>query len=328
MVNAGPTSYIRPDGFKRLAALTVASLLLCLSFVMSFFTSFPVALGTFLYGRKKGYGAVAVAWALSFAISFFLLRDPMMTMFATYSASIFVTVATAEIALRNSSPMRGIVIGGIVLAGVVFGSLYASFNAANVGVKEFVVQQINDNKAQFEQGLKQPSGEANEEAFKLLALLEQPEKLADMLIAEAPAYIIMGIFIILWANVFLILKSKRAMLGMREQYTDKSLVEYKNPDQLIWVVIAALALAVFGDEIDPNAVVIGTSTLKILGVFYFFQGFGLYVSFLDAMRLRGLLRTILVIATVMTASQVLALVGLFDMFVNFRRFMKKKDQGE
>ncbi len=63
-------------------------------------------------------------------------------------------------------------------------------------------------------------------------------------------------------------------------------------------------------------------------MFYFFQGFGLYISFLNFMGLGGFLRAVLVIATVITANEVLAIFGLFDMFVNFRKYMKRKDQGE
>lgn len=319
----GRQALLGPEGYKRLAALVVASLLLCLSFVMSFFTSFPVALGAVMYGRVKGYGAVALAWALSLVISFFVLGDPVL--FASYTASVFVTVASVEVALRSVKPMKGIVVAGTALSSLVFGLMFLSFSAANIDVKDFLVKEIEDKKGQFQAGLEKQTGEANNEAFKMLALLEQPELLADQLIEEAPGYIVMGVFLTIWANVFLLFKSRRTLLGERSIYTEKDLIRYKNPDELIWAVIAALALAVFGDQLGEAAPAVGMSALKVLGVFYFFQGFGLYISFLDFMKLRGFLRTILVVATVLTAFQVLALFGLFDMFVNFRRFMKRKD---
>lgn len=319
----GRQAALKQDSFKRLAALTLASLLLCLSFVVSFLTSFPAALAVVLYGRKKGYGAVASAWALSFVISFFVLKDP--AMFATYSASLFVTAAAAEIVLRGVKPMKGIAVSGAVLSAVSFGALFAAFSAAELNVKDYLVKEIEDKKERFQTGLEKRTGEADDDAFQMMALLERPELLAEQVIREAPAYMVMGIFLTLWANVFLLLKSSRTLLGARDGHTDADLVRYQNPDHLIWAVIAALALAVFGDELGENYSAVGMGGLKILGVFYFFQGFGLYISFLDFMRLRGLLRTILVAATVLTAAQALALVGLFDMFFNFRRFMKRKD---
>ncbi|MEX0798806.1 MAG: DUF2232 domain-containing protein [Bacteriovoracaceae bacterium] len=314
------------ETYKRLAALTLASLLLCLSFIMSFFASFPVALAALLYGRSKGYGAAAIAWSLSFVISFFVFRDQVM--FATYTASLFVTVVSTETVLRNVSPMKGVVYGGSALLAIFMAALFATFSAANLGVKEFLVKEIQSKKGQFEQSLKKQTGEASDEAFQVLALLEQPEVLAEKTLREAPGYIAMGIFLILWANIFLLLKSKRTLLGARMPYTDYDLTTFKAPEHLIWAVIAALGLAVFGDQVGEGAQALGMNALKVLGVFYFFQGFGLYVSFLDHVNLRGLLRAVLVILTVLMAAQVLALLGLFDMFVNFRRFMKKKDQGE
>ena len=293
---------------------------------MSIFTSFPVALGTLMYGRARGYTAVALAWVLSAVISGYVLNDPSLLVF--YTASVFVTVAVAEVALRNVAPMKGIVLGGVALCAIVFGSTYAGFRAADIDAKSYLAQLIEENKPNLQEGLKQQTGEANNNAFNFLALLEDPEALAEQILREAPVYIIIGVFATLWVNVFMLLKSKRTLLRVRKPFTDRDLVQYKNPEHLIWVVIGALLLAVFGDQINEDATLIGVSALKVLGLFYFFQGFGLYVSFLDYMRLGGLLRSILVVATVMTANQVLALVGLFDMFVNFRRFMIRKDQGE
>ena len=304
----------------------MASLLLCLSVVMSIVASFPVALATVLYGRTKGYTTVALTWAASLIISAFILRDPFLAV--SYTGSVLVAAVCAEIVLRNANPMKGILVSGIFLIGMVFASVFAVFETADMNVKEFLVQEIESKKGEIQARLEEQTGEGNADAFQVMALLEQPERLAEQAMKEAPAYLMMGVFLTLWANVFLLLKSKRAMLGARGGYTDSFLVRYKNPDHLIWAVIAALALTVFGDQVHPDAGVVGMGALQVLGVFYFFQGFGLYISFLDYMRLKGILRTVLVVATVMTAAKVLALAGLFDMFFNFRRFMKSKNQGE
>lgn len=314
------------ESYKRLAALTIASLLLCLSFVMSFFTSFPVALASVMYGRKKGYGAVAFAWLMSFALSFFALKEPVL--FTTYTGSVFVTVAVVEIVLRGASPMKGIVFSGIALIAMLFGFMFAGFEAANTSPKAFVVDQISTYKAQIEESLEKSTSQSSSEIVEVKALLSNPEKMAEEILFKAPGFIAMGVFIILWANVFMLLKLKRTVLGRRDAYTDWDLVQYKNPDQLIWGVLICLGLMLLGDQLGPIAEEAGLTGLKILGVFYFFQGFGLYISFLNFMGLGGFLRAVLIIATVITANEVLAIFGLFDMFVNFRKYMKRKDQGE
>lgn len=319
----GRETQLQHDSFKRLAVFTLASLLLCLSMIMSMFTSFPIALATVIYGRAKGYSAMAIAWIASFAISFFILRNPIM--FATYTCSVVVTVICAELVLRNVRPIKGILIGGGTIVALVTGLFFATFNSLDMSPKEYLAQEIQKNKGQFEKELKD---KPTDDAFKMLALLQKPEKMAEDIIKEAPGYLLMGSFLIVWANLFLLLKSKRTMLGAKLPYTDYDLLHFKNPDSLIWAVIVALALAVFGEEFHPEAPAIGMVALMGLGVFYFFQGFGLYLSFLSFLRIGGFLRTILVILTVMMAAQVLALFGLFDMFVNFRKFMKRKDQGE
>src|SRR5690554_1474900 len=128
MAVGGQTAF-QQNSYRRLAAYALASLALCLSFVMSFFTPFPVALAAVLYGRKKGYGAVALAWGISFVVSFFVLKDP--TFFVSYSASVLVTIAVAETVLRNINPMKGIAISGIALALLAFGAMYAAFQTVD-----------------------------------------------------------------------------------------------------------------------------------------------------------------------------------------------------
>ena len=70
---------------------------------------------------------------------------------------------------------------------------------------------------------------------------------------------------------------------------------------------------------------IGLTGLSTLGVFYFFQGFGIYLAFLDSFKVTGFVRTLLVVATVMMANKMIAIIGLLDMFLDFKKMINKND---
>lgn len=309
---------------KRLVVLTLASVLLCLSVFVSALTSFPLVLAAILYGRGRGYLAMLMAWILCFAVSLFVLKDPSMLIVA--SMSIPVTIVVIESLMRNMSPLKSILGGGVLLSLLLFAMMGTALELMETTPKQFIVSQIEDKKDDFATTLRKQMGvQDNDQAFEFLALLEQPEALATQVLEEVPGYLMMGIFLVIWGNLFLGLKSRRILLAGQKKRarTEFDLVYFKVPEKVIWAVIVALVLTVFGDELNPILSVVGLNLLKVLGVFYFFQGFGLYLSFLNSLRLRGFLRTLLIVLTVLMAAQALAIIGLFDMFFNFRRFLKK-----
>ncbi len=108
-----------------------------------------------------------------------------------------------------------------------------------------MVEQISKYKSQVEESLEKSSSQSSSEITEVKALLNNPGKMADEIILKAPGLMAMGVFIILWANVFMLLKLKRTVLGRRDAYTDWDLVQYKNPEQLIWVGLGLFGLAAF-----------------------------------------------------------------------------------
>jgi hypothetical protein len=319
-----------PFDKNRLAMLGVSSLLLCVSFLMSVLTPFPIALAAVLYGRKVGYGTGVVAWIVSLLLSFFIFKDG--TIFLIYSLSMLATIAIGEIAIRQIKPLRGMMIAGgsfLLLLSLIF--TYA-VKVNGLDVQKVLLTQLENSKEIIDSQkklLEKSSGESKE-AFEALALLNQPELIVDQVIKEAPSWFFVTTFLVLWLNLFLVLKSNRITRKWgKDQYSEFELLNIKVPDQMIWPVILSLLLALFGDRLGVWYPIVGLNLLKCLGVFYFFQGFGIYLAFLDYVRIGGFIRTILIMLTVFTAFQVMALIGLFDMFVNFRRFfIKDKNQGE
>jgi MFS family permease len=329
-VDTQSETFMIPFSPKRYIMLGVASLLLSFTMIMSVFVPFPLALAGYLYGRTKGYALMGIIWVFGLLLGLFLLGD--ITVVIIYSFGLLFAISLIEIIYRNISPIRGITYfgAGIIVTIGMFISLATTVSGKSV--REIIYQSIDQSREQINYQKEQLSKSNNKEALSIMAILDNPEAMADTIIKQAPSYLMMSIFVTLWVNMFLILRVVHAVPGRRYEFGLERLLNFKMPDVFIWPVIIALIFALQGTYYDLGSEwfeVIGLTTLKVLGVFYFFQGFGIYMSFLDALGMRGFFRTILVVFTVFVAYWMLALIGVFDMFVNFRKlFLKMNSKGE
>ena len=95
---------------------------------------------------------------------------------------------------------------------------------------------------------------------------------------------------------------------------------------MVFLLIAGLGLAVGGEHIGLAAYEAwGFTIIKCLGLFYFFQGFGVFSDFLSFIGIAGFFRTLIVMAIIFMANYIIALAGLFDNWFDFRRYFIKRN---
>ena len=123
--------------------------------------------------------------------------------------------------------------------------------------------------------------------------------------------------------MFLLLKSHR-LVSKDVLYSEKDMINFSLPEAFVVGVVISLMLQIFGEKFAWWLPVLGSAMLSFFGVFYLFIGFGIYSDFLDHYKIKGFFRTFLIVITFLTAPLliVVALVGLFDTFINFRKFLK------
>lgn len=220
------------------------------------------------------------------------------------------------------------VLFGLALNGLIFGSIFLTTTLSGVSIKDFLVKEISAEKSVFQEMKKsiESADTLSSENIEFLSTLSEPEKLADQIIEQVPAYLFISIFFTLWVNLYLTLNVRNSLGKGLTTFSEQDLLNFKVPDHVIWLVIATLIMAVWGGDLGYSWMEpIGMTLLKCLGIFYFFQGFGVYIEFLNFFNVKGFLRTFLIVITVVSANQLVAAIGLFDMFINFRRFFKKKN---
>lgn len=313
--------------FGRLLSMSLASVLLFFSFMMSIFSPYPIGLSFILYGRAKGLAVAFCASILCYWVSVYLLQDSFL--FGIFFSVILSALAMGEIVLRGINPIKGMIAltGVAVTIIAILLSMLTSVKGESLrSIMLLEFEKKSETLEQIKEGIKS-SGEEN--SLEMEALLSQPEKMVDMTLKSGPSYIIMSFLIFLWVNIFLLLKSfKLVTLDKKLNFSEDYFSHFRVNENVIWLVILSGCLTLWGSELGEWGPTIGITLLKTLGVFYFFQGFGIYLAFLDYLKLKGFFRSLMVVITIMTAGQALAVVGLFDMFVNFRKFLKRKKSGE
>ena len=324
---SNPNQFESSQGIGRLLFLGMASMMLCMSVVMAIFTPFPMALAIVLYGRTKGLALVVTCIVTLFALTKFLIPGTVLAFFVMAS---FFGAVVAEIVLRRIHPVKGLVAAGTLFclltvfgAGVFISSMETPVHKFLTTKIETVSKEIESKKAEY-------LAKGEQDMRAMLDLFSRPDLIATKIIHELPSSLFMGVFFWLWVILFLLLRSTRffPMEVAGQGYSEKDLLDFRVKDWTVWILIPALVIALVGDKMgmeSDTALAIGLSVIKGLGIFYFFQGFGVYLRFLDHIKLFGFFRSFLVMFTVISVAWLLALVGLLDMWFDFKNYFKRKE---
>ncbi len=312
----------------RLILLGMSSVILCISFVMSVFAPFPLALASILYGRGLGVLTGLAGLGITFAFATFLYQD--LTLFWFYGCVLIFGLGIAEIVVRNINPIKGIVIFGFAFILAVAGTGTYLLKSKNLTAEQFILQQMELSKDKIEQQKKVIEQSTDKDSIEVLQLLDRPDLLAKELIASFPAYFFMGVFLMLWFNSFLALKSRRLLLSAQDYpYTEKNLLNFKVPFSVIPVLIVGFVLAIWGNSMgNLNWEPVGITIIKCLGIFYFFQGFGVMSDLLTFLGIMGFFRSIMVMIVILMANYLIAAAGLFDNWFDFRKYFVKRKTEE
>jgi Predicted membrane protein (DUF2232) len=289
----------------RLLLLGVSSVVLCVSFLMAVFAPFPLALAVIMYGRAKGILVGLAGLALSLSISIYLAQD--LTVFGFYLTVLFFGLTIGEIALRNISPVKGVVATGLIYISLFAGLTGLYLKKENTTLAEMV-------KVQFE---KNPT---------VLTQMERPDLFMAEFVTGLPSGLFIGVFFMLWFNAFLVLKSRRLLFSGNDYgHSEMDLLNFKAPFFLVFPVIVSLVLAIWGTDLGhPEWEGYGMLALKCLGVFYFFQGFGVFSALLNFVGLAGIFRSFIVVIVIFMANYLIAAAGLFDTWFDFRKYFVKR----
>ena len=318
--------------FGKLMFLAVISVALCSFGPLSVFAPVPLILAFLLYGRLTtlfiGGVCTSALWIVSVKFAIPLVIAGM------YLTAFLYAILIAEVIIRNINPVKGLIYSGIILVTLVGGSLIAYNQFSKVSVKAELKASVVKLLAMVKEQNKDNEGlkSNGEEARTFQDFISKPEELANEIYSFLPAVIFIMVFFGLWISLYMTLRNS-VIWRFKHPYpfSLKDLINFRAPDFFVWPLILSLVCVVGADYGLPKlAEIIGTNLLYCLGVFYLFQGFGVYNAFLKYLKIGGFLKTMFVVFTLVMAFKFLAILGMFDLWFDFRKFLtnKKKDEGD
>lgn len=295
---------------------------------MSLFAPFPLALGIILYGRLKGILTGLLGMILCLGFTVLVHKD--LTLFGFYVCVFIFAVAIAEIVKSEISPIKGMVAFGLGFLLVLGASFGMYLKSQRLTAEQFILTQLEKSADKIAEQKKIIEESQEKDAFQVAELLGNPKLIAKEFIAAFPSYLFIGVFLMLWFNMYMVLKSRRLLLsGQHFGFTEGNLLHFKVPFGFVLVLIVGLVLAVWGNDFGYGSFEnVGLTIVKCLGVFYFFQGFGVFSDLLNFLGIMGFFRTIIVMLIIFMGNYLIAVAGLLDNWFDFRKYFVKRKSEE
>ena len=238
----------------------------------------------------------------------------------------------SETISRKVAPVKGLITSGFLVVGIILVTWLGAKVLGDFSIKQMVADQVNQMVEALKTGknaelLKAGQGE---EVRYLQDIVRDPSELVKNILSWLPATVFISVFISLWAGFFLVLRNWPIWrVKVNYPHSLKGLTHFKVPEFFVWPLIVGLVLMLAGEYLlGDMGVVVGSNLLYMMGVFYFFQGFGIFLDFLTHLKVFGFFRTLMVAMGLMIAWRVLVFVGVFDLWINFRKFFKKKENDD
>ena len=209
--------------------------------------------------------------------------------------------------------------GSVISIGIV-GLLFYS-NLSDKGIYAFVAEYVSKNlKLTLE--IYENMGVSQDSIHMISNSLEN---IKYVLIRIIPALVVASTFFVSWTNLLVakpILKSRGLFYP-----SFGSLKIWKAPEFLIWVIIGCGLLLLVPEKTFK---IIGLNGLLIMLTVYFFQGIAIVSFYFEKKRFPRMLKVFLYTLIALQQAVLLVIIGLglFDMWLNFRKLEPSPDKPE
>ncbi|MCY4643578.1 MAG: DUF2232 domain-containing protein [Bacteriovoracales bacterium] len=309
-------------GFLGLASVLVYFVTLTVPYLIGL-TAFPLVIATAHYKRTEILSLIAICSLLVFFILKAFDNGLAIALLPLYLLACSMAIVVGEILIRKIQPSRAVLGIGLFLAVTVFlgGGTLIYQNKENVSesLKTSLVK-IQD------QVQKEPPKQAVEFQDHLQYMIDRAEEI----VTSTPTYIFIGLFLGIWLNLYLVLRGHKTLLLKRNYpYQLGHLTHLRLPGWTAYLAIGLLALYTLPEgTVGKDLQTFAAGGTYVLGTFFFLQGFGVYLEYLHFLKIKGFLQSFLIFMTAVFANTLLAVVGILDLWFDFRRFFKNKDKDD
>lgn len=315
------------DNTKGMFLLGIVTIIMVLTLPFSFLAPVPLALGLLTFSKKDiilFVGTICLMTGVLVAILPQVGLPSIVLLLTSLAYSYLVTRGIKQ----NTNPIDILIFSGaiVVVCGFtllllfkLFSDVSLSDQIANI-VKESVAKVYSANKQIFDSA-------SSDEARAWKEIFANPEILVKKVLWWLPGFFFISGYLVIWVTLSLVLKYKRVWRSrIKFNYTVRDLMKFTTPDWFVYVLILGLVMAFIGNYSKIIILEsIGVNTLISIALFYFFEGIGVYHDFLRAIKIVAPFSSFLILIMIFSGWELLVIIGLLNYWVNFRKFMKKKD---
>ena len=284
------------------------SLMLFQSVILTLFTPLPQMFCYLRLGRWAGLSIPIIVFAL-FALAGRGAGFSYLLQFALPGALL------AEAIRRGYSIERAFFVAVAAVLVLSLGSL--SFFASEKGVSS------RDLVAGFVEKVLEETIAYNEKALDSKEQVREFKKAAPIVVEIVSnlyySLAAIALMVTLWLNVMGLSRIARSS-GLAPPFGDLS--KWKAPEHLVWGAVAGGIALLSGNDLAEQ---VGINLLLLLFVIYFFQGMAIMSYMLKKREVSAFMKGAAYIFAVWYFSVIVALVGLFDLWVDFRKITPAKE---
>ena len=317
--------------FGLLIFLQIFAVILCFGGPLSIFAPVPIILSLLVFGRAPALLFAGIFAALIWYGSSKFPTESGLFLNSIHLVAVVSAIFIAEIIFRNTNPVKGLIIAGFVFVTVVAGVLISSEKIGNYKIKDQIGNAVDQVVKTIKDNNKEIIEQGNEEARRLKSLISNQNEIVEEIMKYMPSIVFVTSFFALWVSLYAVLRlSKVWRYKILYSFGTRDLITFKTPEYFVYPLIIALVMVVGAYyEVGPTWLeVVGGNILYCLGIFYLFQGFGIFYDFLTFARIGGIFKSAIMAFVLMASFKFLAIVGMFDLWFDFRKYFTKKNNDE
>ena len=284
--------------------------------VLGFFCTLFIPLPTLYYRIKLGRTTSAIIPVLGFIIMVVVMQSFSMDVIFLAELLLVGFILGGLLASRFSIGKTMLyACSAVLMSGIISLFVYGIASGKDLisMLSQYVAQNIELSLVLYE------SLGMSEENLRLIQ--DSLDKIQYILVGIIPGLTITSTLLVIWINILL---SKVLLKGRFPYHPDyEKLNQWQAPDYLIWALIGCGFLILLPSSATR---MIGMNVLLILMTIYFFQGMAIVSFYFEKKQVPRLFRILLYTLIALQQLALIAVIGigLFDMWVNFRKLGKIK----
>lgn len=181
------------------------------------------------------------------------------------------------------------------------------------------VAPLQEAKLLIQQGVEAVMEASNASGSKLVPDMPE-EELRTTLLSEAPSLFAVSALLMTWVSLLMLFRLHPIRARVEGGLEPGFFRNWKAPDSLIWVVIVGGAGLVLGQGWIH---MVSMNLIKFLMVIYGLQGVSILTFGLDALKVRGMFRTLAYLVFTFFMTPILIGLGFFDLWFDFRAKLRQ-----